>query len=296
MQIIKELKNIPNLALALGFFDGIHLGHRAVIESAINFSHQCGVKSAVITFDIQPYCYFNRVSPQYIVPRTQSYSEIEQMGIDYIFELNFESICKYSAGEYLDMVVENLSPVSISTGDNHHLGVDNASADFIESYYNKADYKYFRISSKSVGGEVVSSSAIRNYLMCGNISKANAMLGRKYSVSGSVQKGNQIGRTIGFPTINIYYPDEIVNIPFGVYKTSVEVNGKSYNGISNFGVKPTISSSLIPILETHIIDFSGDLYGEKVTVFFDKMIRPEIKFSSLDELKNQIKIDLASVK
>lgn len=289
MQIITELSKNQNLSIALGFFDGVHLGHKTVIKSAVEYAHQNNCKSAVITFKDHPNCFFYGKSPKYILPKKVKELKIEELGIDFLYELDFESISGLTASEYLkDILIKYFSPCAISTGWNHNFGYKKSgNAEFLRNNSNKFGYKYFELPPQKINNEIISSSVIRKNLSQGNIEKANLMLGYKFSTSGEVIKGKQIGRTIGFKTANLIYPDELIELPHGVY--SVKTNyGK---GIANFGTRPTVKGEGT-ILETHILDFDKNIYGEKLFVEFNKMIRVEKKFNSLDALKNQIQKDI----
>ncbi len=292
MKIFTELNKNNNLSLALGFFDGVHLGHKSVIKSAIDFAKQNGNKSAVITFANHPCCYFWGVCPKYILTRNERKKKIEELGVDYLYELDFESIAGLTAQDYLkDILVNHFTPVSISTGWNHNFGAKKSgNVKFLQDNAKKYGYEYFELSPQKHNNEIISSTTIRKLLSEGKIEKANQMLGCKFSIQGQIIKGNQIGRTIGFKTANIVYPMELIELPYGVY--SVDTNyGKA---IANFGIRPTINGSHA-ILEAHILDFDKDIYGEQIKINFDKMIRAEKKFPSLDALKNQIKIDINSI-
>lgn len=298
MQIFTELNKNPNLSLALGFFDGVHLGHQAVIKSAVNYAKENGNKSAVVTFSDHPCCYFWGVCPQYILSRKDREEKIAQLGIDYLYELDFESIAGLTAQDYLkDVLVNYFTPVSISTGWNHNFGC-NKSGDvkFLHNNSKKYGYEYFELTPQKYKDEIISSTAIRKLLAKGDIEKANAMLGYKFEIKGKVVKGNQIGRTIGFRTANLEYPPELINLPFGVYSTEVSLSGNptKNKAIANFGTCPTVNGKKA-VLEVHILDFDKDIYGETINVEFNKMIRTERKFSSLDALKNQIKLDINSI-
>lgn len=289
MQIITELSKNQNLSIALGFFDGVHLGHKTVIKSAVEYAHQNNCKSAVITFKDHPNYFFYGKSPKYILPKKVKELKIEELGIDFLYELDFESISGLTASEYLkDILIKYFSPCAISTGWNHNFGYKKSgNAEFLRNNSNKFGYKYFELPPQKINNEIISSSVIRKNLSQGNIEKANLMLGYKFSTSGEVIKGKQIGRTIGFKTANLIYPDELIELPHGVY--SVKTNyGK---GIANFGTRPTVEGEGT-ILETHILDFDKNIYGEKLFVEFNKMIRVEKKFNSLDALKNQIQKDI----
>lgn len=296
MQIIKELTNIPKLSLALGFFDGVHIAHQKLIKNAVDFARKNGTKSAVVTLKQQPYCYLNHIEPKYISSRSESFKIIENLGVDYLIELDFEQVSLMSSFEYLkDILVKNFEPIAIFTGFNHHFGLNRqGNCDFLKKYANEFGYKFFSLPSQEINGKLISSSAIREFLEQGEIESANSMLGREFCVSGTVVEGNKIGRTINFPTANISYPDDIVQIPNGVYGVRAELSdGRILNGISNFGVKPTVCENCAKVLETHILDgFDEDIYGQKIRINFLKFIRSEQKFDSIDELKEQIKKDI----
>lgn len=292
MQILTELNKNPNLSLALGYFDGVHLGHRAVIQSAVDFAHKNGNKSAVITFSDHPCCYFKGICPKYILTKKEREKRIEALGVNYLYELNFESISGLTADEYLkDILIKYFTPLSISTGWNHSFGFKKSgNVEFLVKNAKKFDYTFFELPPQKLKKELISSTTIRKNLCQGNIDKANNMLGKNFSIEGKVIKGNQIGRTIGFKTANIIYPLELIELPYGVYSVDTTY-GK---GIANFGVRPTVNGSNA-ILEVHILDFDKDIYGETLRTEFNKMIRAEKKFSSLDALKNQINIDISSI-
>ena len=296
MQILHDLSENPNLSLALGYFDGVHLGHQAVIKNAVNYAKQNGGKSAVITFKDHPCCFFHGVCPKYILTREYREKFIADLGVDYLYELDFEKLAGLSAEEYLEnILIKHFSPKSISTGFNHNFG-HNKTGDvkFLEEESVKYNYKYFALPPQKYDGEVISSTKIRKLLSDGQIDTANKMLGRNFIIEGTVIKGRQIGRTIGFRTANILYPLELIDIPFGVYSVLVNYASQTYQGIANFGVRPTVNGQGA-LLEVHILDFERDIYGEVLEVKFIKMLRTERKFDSLDSLKQQISRDIKSI-
>lgn len=299
MEIVRELREIPNLSLALGFFDGVHLGHQAVINCAVDFARENNCKSAVVTFKEHPYCYFKGVSPKYILTLEDKYKYIAELGVDYLIELDFAQVCKMTPMQYLEEVlVKYFSPRAISTGFNHKFGVDKTgNVMFLSDCQERFDYIYFATPPQSIYGDMISSTAIRQFIKSGSVFMADTMLGRKFSVSGTVVKGKELGATIGYPTANIIYPLEIVEPPHGVYEVEVNIGDspKVYKGLANFGVAPTVSNSGICTLETYILNFKGNLYDSDIKVSFGRFIRPEIKFSNLDELKTQIDLDLQSL-
>ena len=296
MQILHDLSENPNLSLALGYFDGVHIGHQAVIKNAVNYAKQNGGKSAVITFKDHPCCFFHGVCPKYILTREYREKFIADLGVDYLYELDFEKLAGLSAEEYLEnILIKHFSPKSISTGFNHNFG-HNKTGDvkFLEEESVKYNYKYFALPPQKYDGEVISSTKIRKLLSDGQIDTANKMLGRNFIIEGTVIKGRQIGRTIGFRTANILYPLELIDIPFGVYSVLVDYASQTYQGIANFGVRPTVNGHGA-LLEVHILDFERDIYGEVLEVKFIKMLRTERKFDSLDSLKQQISRDIKSI-
>lgn len=298
MQIFTELNKNPNLSLALGYFDGVHKGHQRVINSAVDFARQNGNKSAVITFKDHPCCFFRGVCPKYILTREDRIKHIEALGVDYIYILDFNSkLCMLSAEDYLKSVlIDNFSPKSISTGFNHYFGAKKSGGvDLLTKKQSEYGYKYFEIPPQKVFNATISSTAIRNALSKGQMQNANEMLGYNFTISGKVIKGQQLGRKIGFRTANLLYPAELIDLPFGVYSVLVSYKGMQYRGITNFGIRPTVSDTHRCSLETHILDFDKDIYGEEISVSFLKMIRSEQKFNSLDELKAQIMIDIQSM-
>ena len=292
MQVFTELTKNHDLSIALGFFDGVHLGHKAVIQSAVDFAKQNNTKSAVITFSDHPCCYFWGLCPKYILTRKEREKRIEALGVDYLYELDFESISGLTADEYLrDILVKYFTPLAISTGWNHNFGYKKSgNVKFLKENSKKYGYEYFELQPQKIEKETISSTLIRKLLANGNVTKANIMLGQKFSIEGVVVKGNKIGRTIGFKTANLVYPPELIELPYGVYSVET-IYGK---GIANFGIRPTINGSNA-ILEVHILDFDKDIYDKPIRVEFNKMIRTEKKFPSLDALKNQITLDIKSI-
>lgn len=294
MQIFTSLNENKNLSIALGYFDGVHLGHRAVINSAVNFAKENNLKSAVITFKDHPCCFFYGVCPKYILTREQRREKLASSGIDYLYELDFdEKLSSLSAQEYLEnILVKYFTPKSISTGFNHHFGAQKSGTpEFLRNNSKKYGYEYFEIPPQKIDGEIISSTAIRNYLQNGQIEKANKMLKDNFAITGIVVEGQKLGRKLGFKTANLIYPPELIELPFGVYETNTQY-GK---GITNFGIRPTVSSTQKPVAETHILNFAKDIYGEKINVEFVRMLRKEQKFNSVDELKQQIAKDISMI-
>ena len=286
--------------LVLGFFDGVHIAHQAVIKSALDYAGE----AMLITFKEAPSKYFNQKA-EYIYSRQQSLQKIKSLGVSEVIELDFAEIANMPADDYLKFIVQKYNPVSISTGYNHTFGKNKSgNPEFLNENAKKYGYKYICTPPQKLDGEIVSSTLIRKMLREGKINEANRALGSNFLLSGNVIKGAQLGRTIGFPTANMIYPEEIVKIPFGVYGGRITNNslapcGRGVRGegetcpiILNWGMKPTVHNTKEPVLETHIINFNGDLYGKELEIEITSKIRDEQKFDSLEELKKQIAKDV----
>lgn len=265
--------------LILGFFDGVHLAHQKVISCAIKNS-SCPILITLKNFN---------KSKELILTREESFKKIKALGVKEIVELDFSQISGMSPEEFLEFLKQEYAPILISTGFNYTFGKNRSGdTDFLAKNQEKFGYKYFCVPPLTKNGEIVSSTLIKNKLIQGEISDATELLGSNFVISGVVKKGAQIGRTIGFPTANIDYPEKIVKIPYGVY--SVKICDR--RGIMNWGMKPTVNNTLTPVAETHILDFEGDLYGQNLRIEVLNRIRNEVKFKNLDELKAQIKKDI----
>ena len=271
-------------SLILGFFDGVHVAHRAVISSAVNFSSD----SLLITFKESPAKFFNK-EYEYILPREESLKKIKSLGVREVLELDFDKVANMSAQDYLDFLYKEFAPTSISTGFNHTFGKNRiGNPEFLKKNQEKYGYKYFCISPQLSDGDIISSTLIKKLLRGGNIERANNLLETNFSLEGVVTKGAQLGRKIGFSTANINYPNHIIKIPFGVYSVKV----LEHKGVMNWGMKPTVHNIKEPVAEIHIIGFDGDLYGKTLKFDIIKKIRDEKIFENLEELKTQISKDI----
>lgn len=294
MELHRELTTIYNSCLGLGFFDGVHTGHKELVKELVSYSKSIGKKSVIITFQKSPAeKFYNNVT--YLTTSEERAEILSDLGIDYVLELDFDdNLMKITAEDYLkNIIYENFKPKFIISGFNHTFGKERqGNPKLLKDNEEKYGYQYKELPPIKYNDEIISSSLIKKYLEDGNIQKANTLLGYKYTISGTVIKGNQIGKTIGFPTANIKYPETKVEIPYGVYSTNVEVNGTNYKGVLNYGIKPTINKECKPVAEVHIIGFNNDIYGDEIKISITDKIRDEKKFGSVDELKDQIKEDI----
>ena len=218
-------------------------------------------------------------------------SLLNDMGFEDIIALDFLNVKDTKPLEFLDFLKNKFNPSLISCGYNYHFG-KNGEGDtaFLKEYCRKNDILCRICDRVDVEGQAVSSTFIRSLLKNGEIEKANSLLVVPFSFYGVVEHGDSRGRTIGFPTINQYYPENLVKVKFGVYKTTVTFDGKTYDGVTNIGIRPTFESKRI-ISETFVKDFSGNLYGKNIKITLKEFLREEMKFASLETLRRQIEID-----
>lgn len=292
----KDKIKFNNFSLALGFFDGVHLGHKKVIENCVEKAKENNLKSALVTFTNHPKCIIDNVEPKYILDFNSRLKHIEKLGVDCCFVYDFdEKFLNLNYYHYIqNILVDNFHPKFITTGFNHYFGKNKqGTPEKLKQYEKQFGYIYNKIEPYILNGEIVSSSLIRQKLTLGEIEKANKMLSYNFYIEGKVVEGNRLGRTINFPTANFLYNKSIIQIPYGVYFVKVTVENKTYFGVLNFGIKPTIEiSNKSPLCEVHILDFSQDIYNKKIKVEFIKKLRDEKKFKSLDDLKQQITNDV----
>ena len=211
---------------------------------------------------------------------------MKNLRVDEVVLQDFEEIHSQSAEEYLNFILNKYKPESISTGYNYTFGINKSGTPELLKAFQKS-FKYICVPPVKCEGEIVSSTLIKNYLKDGNIKQAEKFLGSKFILEGTVIKGQQLGRKIGFPTANFNYPKDIVQIPFGAYA----VKTLNHAGIMNFGIKPTIEGNREPVVEVHLINYEGDLYGKNISVEIVEKLRSEKKFANTEELKIQIQKD-----
>ena len=272
-------------AIALGTFDGLHKGHRTVLNLPD------GMKKTAVIFALPPKAVLSG-EPRSIMTARDKCAALKKIGIDEIFTLDFNKVKDMPPEEFLRFLKDKFSPDLISCGFNYHFGKNAAGNTQVLGDFCKCNGIEFNChGAVSENGEPVSSTRIREYLKNGEIESANALLTFPFSFTAEVISGDRRGRTIGFPTVNQKYPRELIPLKFGVYKSKIIVDQAEYDGITNIGIRPTFKTDYI-ISETYIIGFSGDLYGKIITTIPTRFVRGEVKFSSVEELKKQIERDI----
>ena len=288
MKIIKlnaktDTPSLP-LSAALGYFDGVHLGHRAVIEKAVEYARQKSIQSCVWTIDSLP------KKGGDICSAEEKARLIGSLGVDYIISESFDDIRSLSPESFVfDKLIGNLGIVHTFSGHNFTFGQNGkGDSDTLCRLMKERGFGATVVGDVSEGGELVSSRAIRAALTEGNIEKAVSMLGHSYSIGGKIIRGRQIGTKMGMPTVNIEYSESGIPLPEGVYASEIEISGKTYRSISNFGANPTVCDNGQLRLETHILADVGELYGEYARVNLLTFMRREHKFENIDALRSQI--------
>ena len=297
MQIFDTLRKTEyKRVVALGFFDGVHKGHREVLMRAIeSSSDEC--KSAVFTFKSSPHNIMNSEKKQMLTTNEQKFGLFEECGIDEVYCVDFESVMSLTAEEFVSNILKDmLNAKTVVTGYNYHFGKGGtASTDDLKKLCNYYGIEVITCEPVMYKGEAVSSTRIRQCIANGETEDANAMLSYNFCVDTVVASGNHIGTKIESPTINQKLTDGVIAPRFGVYATKVSVDGNVYVGATNIGTHPTVGEC-VPVCETHLLDTEIDLYGKKVYTELVKFIREEQKFDSIDELKNQIAKDIDEIR
>lgn len=291
----KEPLKFP-ISTGIGNFDGVHLGHKKIIE-ALKKTEDIETKTSIITFNPHPQTVVNQRNISLIYPLDKRFKLLESRGIDCVICLSFtKELSNYSAEDFVSKILVDLLRVkNIAVGPGFIFGNKRSGdIDLLKSLGNKLGFNTIIVEPGKIGDDIVSSTKVREFIENGEISKANIFLGNDYFIQGTVVEGEKRGREIGFPTINLDSDWEMLP-KTGVYATYVYIEDDLYKSITNIGYRPTFGDDKL-LIETHIFGFKGDLYGKEVKVNFAKRLRDEKKFDSVDSLVSQIKIDVSQVK
>ena len=297
MQIITSLDEIKLMhpsVVAIGKFDGIHLGHRQLLGEIIA-KKQEGMKAVVFTFNPSPNVLFSKVKEKELTSCEEKRKLFEDLGIDVLveFPLTYETAATPKENFVKDILVQKLNAKHIVAGTDLSFGKNGeGNSAFLIEESSKYGFEVDIIDKISYKGEIISSTLVRKAISEGDVKKARFMLGSPYFVQGVVKKGNQIGRTIGFPTVNISAGEDKLLPPNGVYKTEVILEGRILEAITNVGCKPTVADDGQIFIESYIYNFTENIYGKKIEVHFLEFIRKEQKFGSIEELKEQLQKDI----
>ena len=284
---------------ATGFFDGVHRGHRAVLGKISALAKEQGDTSAVITLWPHPRTVLQQDAAKFRLLNSleEKISLIKSFGIDEVFTLKFDKeFASQTTEEYFrDYLIRRLNVRTLVIGYDHRVGSDiNQTQDEMMAIARNLGINPVRVDeyTENESGLVISSTKIREMLLAGDMGTANNLLGYRYGVEGVVVEGMKIGRGIGFPTANMRLYEPLKVLPSdGVYAVWVQTSGKTYRGITNIGIRPTVGINNERTIETHILDFDEDIYGLSIKLEFVAKMRNEVTFSSLDDLKAQLHKD-----
>ena len=284
---VQKRSDLPDTAVALGLFDGVHRGHQSVIRAAVSEST---LTPAVFTFQFDQKDLITKPHFARILSPALKVRKLEELGVQVMFEPLFSSIMSMEPESFFNGILRNFMHAgAIFCGDDFHFG-KGASGDtaLLQRYCKDAGIRFEVVPPLLDDGAPVSSTRIRAALREGNIPLANRLLGYPYMTDGVVVHGRHLGRKLGFPTINQLFSPEDLIPRFGVYATIAEIDGKRYVGATDIGVKPSVGEGYAPAAETYILDFDGDLYGKNITLSYYAFLRGERKFASLAELTETV--------
>lgn len=285
--------------VTLGKFDGVHIGHQKLIAKVLEKAEEYNCQSVVLTFDRMPLKICPASQQYYITVNSEKREIVEDLGVDVMIEYPFsEKFMNMDAEEFIsEILVKQLHTKCIVAGPDCSFGKDKAgNAQMLIDLSEKYGYETIVLEKEKYEDREISSTFVREELKIGHMETVNMLLGRPYSVKGVIVRGNQIGRTIEIPTVNIYPPESKILPPNGVYASETIVKGIKYLGITNIGTKPTITDKKQISVETFLFDFNEDVYGETIEVFLKHFQRPEMKFDSVESLSKQMKQDVAFTK
>ncbi len=280
------------LIYALGYFDGVHLGHQALLTACRDLAKQQNCRCGVVTFLGHPDTLLQGNTPGLVNTAGDRKKLLTQFYTDSVVEMPFdEKLMAMSWQDFLIMLVTEHHAAGFVCGSDFRFGQGGeGTADLLCRFCREQGYACRVVEQQYLDGIRISSTHIRKLLEQGEIVQANGFLGHPHMLSGTVVPGKQLGRTIGVPTANLMYPLELLKLPHGVYACQVETGGQTYAAVTNIGTRPTVSGEGLTV-ESWLLDFAGDLYGKELTISFFSYLRPEYKFPNLSDLQKQIQKD-----
>ena len=284
---------LQDSVVALGTFDGVHLGHQAVIRAAVDAAKELHKRAVIYTFRMPPRNLLGKERASLLTPPSEKAALIEALGADIYYEEPLTpSFLSLSPTDFIrEVLLKKLGACYVVAGYNYHFGKGGkGDVSLLTEEGKRLGFTAVSVPEVTKDGKAVSSTAIREALEKGNAEEAALLLGRKYRVTGTVEHGRQIGRTLGFPTLNLSLPKGAPTIRRGVYEGEVLLRSKRYKAMINVGTRPTFRLHALT-LEAHLLGFSEDAYGEEIAVYFHSFLRPETAFASPGLLTEQMKKD-----
>lgn len=302
MSVLEPGESIANgsSAVTIGKFDGVHLGHRALLAKTRSLADEIGGVAGIITFDRHPLEVLRPGSePLCLSPLSERLDRLAASGMDFCILLPLgDGVLDWPAERFVaDILVHSAKARHVVTGEDFRYGRGRVGdIHSLRSSGAAVGFDVHIVQPVQIGGQRVSSYAVRRAIVEGNLELASSMLGRAYSIDGTVIRGRQLGRTLGFPTANIGFHPSIVLPANGVYAVRADWGEGDHRAVANLGVRPTVDNTSAVVLEVHLLDWSGEIYGERMRVSFDRRIRAEKRFESLDDLKAQIESDVIAAR
>ncbi|AFM01373.1 FMN adenylyltransferase [Desulfitobacterium dehalogenans ATCC 51507] len=301
MQIIRELPSTPETqcVLALGNFDGVHLGHQRLLKSGLEQAAQKGVDLAVLLFEPHP---LKLLFPERVIGFLTTQKEqmrlFSEIGVDRVYLVPFtKEMADTSPEGFVRDILVKLGVVHIVVGFNYSFGaLGKGTAEDLQRYGQDYGFGVSVLQPQTFEGKVISSTAVRKALLNGDAVQAKKLLGRTYKLVGTVVEGEKRGHDLGYPTANLRIYEDLIIPKRGVYAVWAEIEGRLVHGMMNIGMKPTFHEEYALTVEIHFFDFSGDLYGMELAICCEEKIRDERKFNGLGELKGQLDRDALKVK
>jgi len=286
------MKKSPS-AVALGFFDGVHIAHRKIISFAVDYAKKNNLSPIALSFDASPMELLSDCKVKYLTTNEEKENIIKSLGADTEFLPLSKELLSMEAEVFVkEILVDKYNIKYAVCGYNYRFGKNgNGDTKLLQKLGKHYGFEVRVCDCETLLGESVSSSRIRGLISNGNIESANELLGRNFSLSGIICEGKQLGRKLGFPTANVFFSKHTVMPKNGVYKTLVTVENDTYTAITNTGINPTVGGEELRT-ETYIPNFNRNIYGKEIKIEFLKFIREEKKFGSIEELKSQIKRDI----
>ncbi|MCF7919106.1 MAG: bifunctional riboflavin kinase/FAD synthetase [Candidatus Cloacimonetes bacterium] len=293
--------HFPNPVVTMGTFDGLHLGHQKLLNELVKRAREINGEAVVITYYHHPLETIYRNPFPYLLTEIDTREKMfRQLGINCLLYLNFtHEMAEMEPLDFLQNVLyKEIKPREFVIGYDTHFGKNRqGNYNFLKQYAEELGYSVDIIEPFRLNGKIVSSSWCREYIRAGRVEELPAILGRYYSLTGTVVHGNRIGHQLGFPTINLQWHDANKLIPkTGIYLSRVMLNDKKYWGVTNIGYRPTVIDKSDLTVETYILDFQQDVYGLEATITFEQLIRPEYKLKNRTELKKYISNDITEAR
>lgn len=296
IDLTNNKENNSNTAVALGNFDGIHIGHQNLIKTMVYKARKMDLKPSLLLFKEHTKTVLNENSPKYITSIDQKIKIAKKLGVELVYIIDFDKkLMKLSPDEFVKKIlVKKIKSKLVVVGYDYRFGYKaSGDASYLEKLASKYDFEVKIIDPIKNNGIIVSSSNIRELIKEGKVEKVETQLRRPYSVLGKVIRGDNRGHKLGFPTANIELIDNYVIPKNGVYKTYTKIDGKVYKSATNIGYNPTFNKKRKLLkFETHILDFKKDIYGKIIEISFKKFLRDDIKFNNVEDLIDQLKLDI----